>query len=141
MVLNESRVIGDILKLENCAAKKLSGRLIPIKDEIKKYLSLYYSEFNCIDEDDYIIRSQQSGRLKPQAIINWFRKVYKNIYMSGCSSHSGRRYFVTMAARKIFEAGGSLKDVQELAGHKSISTTQLYIATNSEAQIKLIKLI
>jgi site-specific recombinase XerC len=29
------------------------------------------------------------------------------------------------AARKIIEAGGSLHDVQELAGHRSLQTTQL----------------
>jgi integrase len=38
------------------------------------------------------------------------------------------------AARKIIEAGGSLRDVQELAGHRSLQTTQLYIAGSSDAK-------
>jgi integrase/recombinase XerD len=32
-------------------------------------------------------------------------------------------------AKKIVEAGGSLRDVQELAGHTSLATTQKYIHT------------
>jgi integrase/recombinase XerD len=45
------------------------------------------------------------------------------------------------AARKIVEAGGSLRDVQELAGHASLGTTQRYIEGSSSAKRKLIGLI
>lgn len=141
MVLDENQAVGEVLKLENGAAKKLSGRLIPLKDELRKSLMEYLAEVGNMDPDDYILRSQQGGQLKPQSVINWFRGVYADLGLSGASSHSGRRYFVTIAARKIFEAGGSLRDVQDLAGHRSVATTQLYIAKNSEAQRKVIDLI
>jgi integrase/recombinase XerD len=41
---------------------------------------------------------------------------------------------ITRAAKKIFQAGGSLKDVQALAGHRHLSTTQRYIEQDIEAQ-------
>jgi len=141
MVLDQEGEVSDVLTLENSAAKKLSGRLIPLKAEVRHSLIDYLAEIGKIDPNGYILMSQQSGRLKPQSIINWFRSVYSQIGLEGASSHSGRRYFVTIAARKIFEAGGSLRDVQDLAGHRSIATTQLYIARNSEAQRKVVDLI
>jgi integrase/recombinase XerC len=141
MVLDQEGSVSDVLTLENSAAKKLSGRLIPLKAEVRDSLIDYLAEIGNIDPNGYILMSQQSGRLQPQSIINWFRSVYSQIGLEGASSHSGRRYFVTIAARKIFEAGGSLRDVQDLAGHRSIATTQLYIARNSEAQRKVVELI
>jgi integrase/recombinase XerD len=141
MILDEEGAVSDVLTLENSAAKKLSGRLIPLKAEVRQSLIDYLAEIGNIDPNGYILMSQQSGRLQPQSIINWFRSVYSQIGLNGASSHSGRRYFVTIAARKIFEAGGSLRDVQDLAGHRSIATTQLYIALNSEAQRRVVDLI
>ena len=61
--------------------------------------------------------------------------------LTGCSSHSGRRTFVTRAARLVYKAGGSLRDVQILAGHRSIQTTQRYIDGDTDAQRRLVALI
>jgi integrase/recombinase XerD len=58
----------------------------------------------------------------------------------GCSSHSGRRTFITTAARKISTVGGSLRDVQMLAGHTNLRTTQRYIDANPEAQVRVAEL-
>jgi integrase/recombinase XerD len=37
--------------------------------------------------------------------------------------------------------GGSLRDVQELAGHASIRTTQTYIDANPDAQLRIVELV
>ena len=58
---------------------------------------------------------------------------------TGVSSHSGRRTFVTKAARSVFGVGGSLRDVQYLAGHASLQMTQRYVDCNPEAQRKLVE--
>jgi integrase/recombinase XerD len=71
----------------------------------------------------------------------WFHTRFAELGVQGASSHSGRRTFITSAARKIVEAGGSLRDVQELAGHASLGTTQRYIEGDSAAKRKVIGLI
>jgi integrase len=52
--------------------------------------------------------------------------------LSGCSSHSGRRTFVTNAARLVFKVSGSLRNVQQLAGHRSIEMMRLLPCWNGE---------
>ena len=61
--------------------------------------------------------------------------------IEGCSSHSGRRTFITTAARRAHRAGCSLRDVQLLAGHRSIETTQGYIDGDTDGQRRLISLL
>ena len=65
--------------------------------------------------------------MTPVSIVCWFAKAYRAIGLQGCSSHSGRHTFITRAARLVHKAGGSLRDVQLLADHRSIQTTQAYI--------------
>jgi integrase/recombinase XerD len=58
----------------------------------------------------------------------------------GYSSHSGRRTFITNAARKISTVGGSLRDVQILAEHSSLAVAQRNIEGDGEASQKIIDL-
>ena len=45
-----------------------------------------------------------------------------------------------MAARKATTVGGSLRDVQDMLGHASL-TTQRYLEPSSEAKRKLVELV
>lgn len=142
MVLDVEGRVGESLRLENEAAKKLSGRVIPLKAVVRDALSMYLAHLSTVpSREDYILHSERGGSMKAQSIVNWFREVYSNLGIAGASSHSGRRHFVTMAARRISEAGGSLRDVQDLAGHRALSTTQLYIAKSTDAQRRVIDLL
>lgn len=142
MVLDTEGRVGSALYLENGAAKKLSGRVIPLKSDVREALTVYLSQFDPPpNRDDFILRSERGGAMRAQSVVNWFRQMYCELGLAGASSHSGRRHFVTMAARRIVDAGGSLRDVQELAGHRALSTTQLYIARNNEAQQRVVELI
>ena len=67
--------------------------------------------------------------------LGWFARVG----LPGATSHSGRRYFGTNAARKYSEVGGSLRDVQALMGHASLQQTQSYIDENEDAKRRLIE--
>lgn len=79
--------------------------------------------------------------MRANSIVNWFTSLYRGLGLEGCSSHSGRRTFITMAARNAHKAGASLRDVQLLAGHRSIETTQRYIDGDTDAQRRLVGLL
>jgi integrase len=79
--------------------------------------------------------------MRPESVVVWFANAYRATGLDGCSSHSGRRTFITRAARLVHRAGGSLRDVQLLAGHRSIQTTQRYIDGDTDAQRKLVSMI
>ena len=79
--------------------------------------------------------------MRAASIVLWFARAFHVVGLHGCSSHSGRRTFITRAARLLPQAGGSLRDVQLLAGHRSITTTQRYIDGDTDAQRKLVSLI
>ncbi|WP_253278846.1 site-specific integrase, partial [Roseobacter sp. HKCCD7390] len=66
--------------------------------------------------------------------VNMFASWYRDLGLLGCSSHSGRRTFITNAAKKITDVGGSLRDVQYLAGHTSLHTTERYIDYSTVAR-------
>ena len=83
----------------------------------------------------------QQKSMSPQAIVNMFASWFDDTGLMGCSSHSGRRTFITSAARKISSVGGSLRDVQMLAGHSSLAVTQRYIEGDGEARTKVVELV
>ena len=70
---------------------------------------------------DFVITTERSPSTSPTAIVNLMKTIFTQNNLDGCSSHSGRRTAITNWARKITEAGGSLKDVQQLAGHSALS--------------------
>jgi integrase/recombinase XerD len=74
------------------------------------------------------------------AMRGWFLRLYRDMGFAGMSSHSGRPTAITRWARKITEAGGSLKDVQVMAGHADLATTQGYIEVNKDAKRKVVNL-
>ena len=88
-----------------------------------------------------IITTERDNKTSPQAIVNFFYNLYKEIGFEGCSSHSGRRTFITTAAKNISLAGGTLNDIRMLAGHFTLATTQRYIEYNTDAQKKIIEMV
>jgi integrase len=109
-----------------------------------------------------VIRWERGGSrgMRSGSVVNWFRGLYRELGFNGCSPHSGRRAarqsgceglfiqiaalqrrtFITNAARLVFKAGGSLRDVQQLAGHQSIEQTQANIDGTARSKRRLIEL-
>jgi integrase len=138
MVLGPSGEVGGAIELQDRIAKKRGGRSIPLHNNLRDTL---IEARDLCDGQGPIIRSERGGPMTPMSIVVWFNRAYNALGFEGCSSHSGRRTFVTRAARMVHKAGGSLRDVQLLAGHRSIQTTQRYIDGDSDVQRRLVSLI
>lgn len=132
--------IGKAIHLRDEASKGRSGRVIPLNRELRAALSSSMERLD-VQRSDYVITTERSSRASAQAIVNLFSRWYEQLGFQGCSSHSGRRTFITNAARKVSSVGGSVRDVQALAGHSSLRTTQLYIEVDAEAQARVVQLI
>lgn len=145
MVTTSDGKIGDAIHLTNVASKGKSGRIIPMNKAVKENLDRLLLEQQKIRHFDittaYVITTERAKQTSAQSIVNMFSKWYRELGLLGCSSHSGRRTFITNAARKISTVGGSLRDVQMLAGHSSLAVTQRYIEGDSEAQKKIVDLV
>ena len=105
---------GDIVShihLTDRASKGRSGRVIPLNMQLRLKLS------------DLLEQERQHHRFDL------------------ATSHSGRRTFITNAARTISSVGGSLRDVQMLAGHSSLAVTQRYIEGDGQARLKVVELV
>jgi integrase/recombinase XerD len=138
MVLDPTGGIGSVIELRDHAAKNGGGRLIPAHPELRRALATYRT---LSTGSGPLIRSERGGPMTPLSIVVWFNRAFRNIGLNGCSSHSGRRTFITRAARLVHRVGGSLRDVQSLAGHRSIQSTQRYIDGDTDAQHKLVAMI
>ena len=145
MMVTPEGDLGDSIHLTNKSSKGKSGRIIPLNKDLKVYLEdLYEIEKSTRGFDirhSHVVRTERSPSTSPQSIVNMFQRWYRDVGFVGCSSHSGRRTFITNTSRKIGQVGGSLRDIQMLVGHKNLQTTQRYIDHDSECQKKVVNLV
>ena len=145
MLLTPEGEVSNEIHLTDNASKGRSGRVIPLNKQLRlnlvKMLEVAKQGRGFDFEKSYVITTERSAQTSPQAVVNMFKRWYNDVGLLGCSSHSGRRTFITNAARKISTVGGSLRDVQMLAGHASLAVTQRYIEGDSEARQKIVDLI
>jgi integrase len=138
MVLDPRGHVGFTLELHNNAAKNGNGRVVPVHADLRRALVAWREISN---EPGPVVQSERGGPMTALSIVVWFNTAFRTIGLNGCSSHSGRRTFITRAARLVHKAGGSLRDIQLLAGHQSIQTTQRYIDGDTDVQRKLVSMI
>lgn len=144
MVLGADGEVGDSIHLTDEASKGRSGRIVPLNKQLRgnlvQMLMVAQQDRHFGPETAYVVTTERSGHTSAQAVVNMFKRWYADLGLLGCSSHSGRRTFITNAAKKISTVGGSLRDVQMLAGHSSLAVTQRYIEGDSEARKRIVDL-
>jgi len=142
---SDGDTIDDYINLPNSSSKGKSGRIIPLHKSIRENLQLLlieHKKYRSFDlNSSFIVRTERSPFTSSQSVVNMFQNWYRKLGLLGCSSHSGRRTFITETSKKISLVGGSLRDIQMMVGHSSLQTTQRYIESDSESQRKVVNLI
>ncbi len=105
MVTDARGQIGHAIHLENTASKGQSGRVIPMNDDLRTAL-VAYAKTTVIATSGFLIESERSNRMSAQAVVNLFWRWYQDIGFDGCSSHSGRRTFITNSCTEDFDSRG-----------------------------------
>lgn len=141
MILNADGTLAQQISLSDDASKGKSGGTIWMNADLHQALDAVRQGVSRISESDRVFKSERGQCLTAQVVVNLFWRWYKRVRLQGCSSHSGRRTFITTIARKISIAGGSMRDVQMLARHSSLQMTQRYIEADVEAQRKVVQMI
>lgn len=127
-------VRGDVLELTADITKGGRPRTVPIGKQLQDALAAYRGD---APDDCHVFSNRHTAgkSISPNAVAQWFRHLYTSrMGWTGYSSHSGRRTAITQLARTITTHGGSLRDVQDIAGHANLTTTQIYIEASSDAK-------
>ena len=98
MVLDAGGHIGTQIALADNIAKKGSGRMIPLHPNLGQALAKLSRKTG---REGHVVKSERGERLSPGSVVNWFKTYYAKLGLEGCSSHSGRRTFITVAARRV----------------------------------------
>ena len=116
------------------------ARVIPIHDELRVALDDLRSAWSERVGAGRPVAFSERGRYGANGIAHWFKRTYEAAGLVGASSHSGRRTLLTNMARRCAQAGASLRDVQRIAGHADLGTTERYVEPSLDAQKRLIAL-
>lgn len=125
-MLNADGEIGHSIVVSSRITKTGRERVVPMHPRVKDALIRFRKAHPDVE---FIAFSNLRGirRQTVKAVTNWFARIYREMAFEGCSSHSGRRTFVTTLARNANRFNRSLRDVQILAGHVRLSSTEAYI--------------
>lgn len=103
-------------------------RLVPIGREAIKYITIYREEIrNHLDikqgNEDYVFLNRRGAKLTRVMIFTIIKNLAKTAGITkNISPHTFRHSFAT----HLIEGGADLRAVQEMLGHESITTTEIY---------------
>lgn len=109
-------------------------RLVPIGDSAVKYITIYKRDIRVHmpvkkGHEDYLFLNRRGARLTRVMIFLMLKDLVKKAGITkNISPHTFRHSFAT----HLVEGGADLRAVQEMLGHESITTTEIYTHLDRE---------
>lgn len=119
------------VKIEGKGSKE---RLVPISTKAIKEINLYLSEYRRnlkihSDSEDILFLNRRGKKLSRVMIFTIIKNITKKLNMDkNISPHTFRHSFAT----HLIDGGANLRAVQEMLGHESIITTEIYTHLDKE---------
>lgn len=107
-------------------------RFVPISKLNKKYINLYRNEIRIhqkieIGHEDFLFLNRRGKRLTRAMIFTIIKQLAEAIGLKkNISPHTFRHSFAT----HLLENGADLRAIQQMLGHESITTTEVYMHVN-----------
>jgi integrase/recombinase XerC len=123
-------LVGDQVKVLGKGRKE---RIVPVGMRaslaLRKYLLVREPVATLAGADrNAVYLGRRGKRLSPVTVQRRMHRLYEAIGADGMHTHSMRHSFAT----HLLDAGADLRAVQELLGHASLATTQIYTHTSVE---------
>lgn len=109
-------------------------RVVFLPAKLREQIQLYLAG---VKPKEWLFESQKGGGFSANTLQATMTRLYLQSGFDGCSSHTGRRSFLT----KLASQGVGVRVLQELAGHRHVGTTQRYIDVNDEMKRTALMLI
>lgn len=138
-VMDSDGTVREQLHLTASQTKGQEGRTVFLSSRIRKELANYLREHSAKALNGKLFYTQKRALqgFSANSLAQMFLELYASAGIHGASSHSGRRTFITNLASQ----GVSVRVLAQLAGHRSIATTQRYIDVNENMLRNAVELI
>jgi len=130
MNLRDLDLLADQVKVRGKGRKE---RIVPVGSRAVRALRRYFAGREVVaqragSDREAVFLSQRGRRLGAGSIQRRMHRLFEGIGVEGQRVHSLRHTFAT----HLMDAGADLRAVQELLGHASLRTTQVYTHTSVE---------
>ncbi|MDA0344377.1 MAG: tyrosine recombinase XerC [Proteobacteria bacterium] len=113
--------------------KGMKERLIPVGQYAQQAISDWLSTRKNIVDKDALFTNKYGVRISVRAMQQRLWKISLSLGMAPVHPHMLRHSFAT----HMLESSGDLRSIQEMLGHSSLSTTQIYTKLDFQQLVKI----
>nr|WP_321413834.1 site-specific tyrosine recombinase XerD [uncultured Allomuricauda sp.] len=116
-------------------------RFVPISELNKKYINIYWKEIRAHltikkEHEDFVFLNRRGKQLTRAMIFTIVKRLAEQIGLKkNISPHTFRHSFAT----HLLENGADLRAIQQMLGHESITTTEVYMHLNRSHLANVLK--